>query len=108
MLKPAGEADLPNLVYAAKSELSFVVRLSFFMCCLPRVVLIVSLFMNPMPKKFHVDSGRIPEYDMKILEDNNHSNLMRRKIQTYEGESENDVQMRLALAHGLYGCRYPL
>ena len=67
MLKPAGEADLPNLVYAAKSELSFVVRLSFFMCCLPRVVLIVSLFMNPMPKKFHVDSGRIPEYDMKLM-----------------------------------------
>ena len=31
MLKPADEADLLNLVHEAKSELSIVVGLSFFM-----------------------------------------------------------------------------
>ena len=30
MLKPAGEADLLNLVDEAKSELSFLIGLSFF------------------------------------------------------------------------------
>ena len=34
MLKPADEADPLNLVYEAKSELSFLVGLSFFMWCL--------------------------------------------------------------------------
>ena len=33
MLKPADEADLLNLVYEAKSELSFLVGLLIFFSC---------------------------------------------------------------------------
>ena len=47
---------------------------------------------------------------MIILGDNNYSNLMKKKIQTYqisEKVSENVVQMHLALVHGLYREMWP-
>ena len=47
---------------------------------------------------------------MTILGDNNYSNLIKKKIQTYkisEKVSENVVQMHLALVQGLYREMWP-